>query len=228
MRILALETSSRLGSVAALHDDQLLLEVSLEPTTRTAQSLVPGIQKCLRDIDWNGPDIDAVAVTHGPGSFTGLRLGVTTAKTLSYVWESRLIGINTLATIAAQTPDNIQHVVAVLDAYRQQTFCAAFLRNKHGTWQETLPTCLVDDAQWIHWVPTSAAVSGAGLQKFPKTDLQNMHVVDRNHWQPRAATVGQLAYAALLTGHSDDIWQFVPQYFRQSAAEEKRNHTSSP
>ena len=225
MRILALETSSLLGSVAALNDDQLVLEVFLQPSMRTAQSLAPGIRQCLCDAGWNGQDVDAVATTHGPGSFTGLRLGVTTAKTLSYVWESRLIGINTLAAIAAQAPDNVRSVVPALDAYRQQTFSAAFFRDEHGAWREQMPTCLVDDAQWVNWVPSGAAVTGFGVQKFLGDALGDMYVIEQSRWQPRAATVGRLAYAELLAGRSDDVWQFVPRYFRQSAAEEKQNQT---
>jgi len=228
VRILALETSGRFGSIALLDNMTVVLDSSLDPPFRTAQSLAPGIRQCLREAGWEGLSIDAVAVTQGPGSFTGLRLGVTTAKTLAYVWESRLIGINTLATIAAQSPANIPLVAPAIDAFRQQTFTAAYCRDEQGQWQEKIATCVVDDAEWFDWLPSGAAVTGAGLHKFPAGAMRDVAIINSECWQPRAATVGQLAANKLRAGHSDDLWNFVPNYFRQSAAEEKQSQAGKP
>ena len=84
MRILALETTEMAGSLAAMHDRKLLAEIELDSKQRTAQSLAPGMKTLLAEAGWRPTDVELVAVTIGPGSFTGLRLGVTTAKTFAY------------------------------------------------------------------------------------------------------------------------------------------------
>ncbi|MEX0712672.1 MAG: tRNA (adenosine(37)-N6)-threonylcarbamoyltransferase complex dimerization subunit type 1 TsaB, partial [Pirellulales bacterium] len=84
MRILALETSGKSGSVAVLRGDVLLAEEPLEPSQRSAQSLAPAMRQLLEAVAWTPRDVQLVAVTLGPGSFTGLRVGVTTAKTFAY------------------------------------------------------------------------------------------------------------------------------------------------
>ena len=102
MRILALETSGSSGSVAALDEGRLIVERPLAAGSRSAQSLAPGIDSLLAEVGWLVGGVDLVAVTQGPGSFTGLRIGVTTAKALAYAGETQVIGVNTLEVIARQ------------------------------------------------------------------------------------------------------------------------------
>ncbi len=107
-RILALETSGTSGSVAALEGDRLLAEVSLAPSLRSARSLAPGIAKLLAEVGWKPRDVGIVAVTTGPGSFTGLRVGLTTAKSFAYAVGAQVLGINTLEVLAEQAPADAQ------------------------------------------------------------------------------------------------------------------------
>lgn len=223
VKLIALETSSRWGSIALLENGALLHQLPLQAPQRTATTLAPGIRECLDQVGWQGTDLEAIAVTLGPGSFTGLRLGVTTAKTLSYVWQIHLVGVNTLEVIAAQTPEDTLLVVPAIDAYRQQTFTAVYERNSLGNCQEKVPACVIEDANWPTWLPPGATLSGSGLEKFSPEQLQAFSIANSELWQPQATTVGQLAHAQLLAGRQDDLWQVVPQYYRQSAAEEKRN-----
>ena len=104
MRILALETSSSSGSIAVMEDDRVLGESAFDPGQRTAQSFAPAVRRQLEAVDWLPRDIQLVAVALGPGSFTGLRIGVTAAKTLAYAVGAEVIGANTLKVIAWQTP----------------------------------------------------------------------------------------------------------------------------
>ncbi len=101
MRILALETTDKTGSVAAIGDDNLLTELSLDLTQRSAQSLVPAMHDLLGRVGWLPHDVQLVAVSIGPGSFTGLRVGVTAAKVFAYCVGADVMGVGTLETIAA-------------------------------------------------------------------------------------------------------------------------------
>jgi tRNA threonylcarbamoyladenosine biosynthesis protein TsaB len=101
VKILSLETTDLSGSVAASDSSKLLLELELNTSQRSAQSLAPAINSLLQQVGWKPADVELVAVTVGPGSFTGLRVGVTTAKTFAYAVGAEVLGIDTLETIAA-------------------------------------------------------------------------------------------------------------------------------
>src|ERR1051325_5032976 len=138
MRILAIETSGVAGSVALLQDERVLAEHVLETRQRTAQSLAPAVHALLEQIDWHPSDVELVAVTTGPGSFTGLRIGVTFAKVFAYAVGCQILGVNTLEAIACRAPREAGTIWVVLDAQRQQLFAAAFLRDERGelVWQQ--------------------------------------------------------------------------------------------
>src|SRR5262245_50788842 len=108
MRILAIETSGQRGSIAILNSqgDSLstLGQTILAADCRTAQSLAPALKSLLADAGWPSKSVELVAVAVGPGSFTGLRIGVTTAKAFAYAVGAQVIGINTLAVLAHQSP----------------------------------------------------------------------------------------------------------------------------
>ena len=225
MRILALETSARTGSVAALKGNDVVFEYPLQSSQRTAQSLAPGIDHCINRAGWNAREVELIAVTQGPGSFTGLRLGVTTAKMLAYVTGAELVGVNTLAVIAAQAPRDVTLVSAVIDAHRQQVFTDIYQKSAEGSWISNAGTRIVDDQQWLRELTAPVALSGPGLQKFLGQTPDGVRVVQQSLWHPRAATVGSLAYHDYLRGRRDNVWQLVPQYYRLSAAEEKLGET---
>src|SRR5687768_6416743 len=111
LRILALETSGRSGSVAALIGQvvpvrtRVIGQQALDDHQRNAQSLAPAIRSLLDVAGWRPADVQLVAVTAGPGSFTGLRVGVTTAKVFAYATSAAVLGVDTLEVIAQQAPD---------------------------------------------------------------------------------------------------------------------------
>ncbi len=138
MRILALETSNRQTSLALLEAGSLVSERWLSAEPRVAQSLIPAIQDELKNAGWSSEDLQLIAVSQGPGSFTGLRVGITAAKTLAYAWQVPVLGVNTLEVIAHQayysqsSEDEGPFLKAdrplavVMNAYRGQFFAAEF------------------------------------------------------------------------------------------------------
>lgn len=130
---LAIETTGRCGSIAILRGQEVLQATNLPETTRTAASLAVYLDDILsRHRDGSQP-IELVSVADGPGSFTGLRIGVTTAKSLCYALKVPLVAVDSLAAVAtAIFHDNIeaQSVCVGLDAYRQQVFAGCFRRTE--------------------------------------------------------------------------------------------------
>ena len=130
MLILAFDCSSPAGCVALLEGSQVLAREALDPAKRSANTLAPAIEKALHDAGMLFKDLDLVATTVGPGSFTGLRVGVTMAKTLAYALKCDVIGLNTLDVLAAQAvqaglpSQSVLH--AVLDAQRKELFLGRY------------------------------------------------------------------------------------------------------
>lgn len=104
LKILALETSGLYGSAALAEDGQLIAEATLAPPTRSAHGLAPLLDRLLRDSAWRPFDIGLVAVVDGPGSFTGLRVGLATAKLFAYATGADVLGIDAFAAIASAAP----------------------------------------------------------------------------------------------------------------------------
>src|SRR5580692_6112914 len=96
-RLLILETSGRVGQVAVAHGDVLLGTRRLDEARRHARDLAPQVAELLKEQGWTARELDAVIVSRGPGSYTGLRIGIMSAKTLAYAVGCTLLGIDTFA-----------------------------------------------------------------------------------------------------------------------------------
>ena len=150
MRILALETTDKIGSVAAAADDNLLAELMLDHGQRSAQSLLPAVHALLRQVTWPPADVQLVAVSIGPGSFTGLRVGVTAAKVFAYAVAAEVLGVNTLEAIAANCVDTPSNAVSVvIDAQRGEVVVQSFVRHADGWFQPAGPEELLDANVWL-------------------------------------------------------------------------------
>ncbi|MEX2186868.1 MAG: tRNA (adenosine(37)-N6)-threonylcarbamoyltransferase complex dimerization subunit type 1 TsaB [Pirellulales bacterium] len=224
LRILALETTGLSGTVAALVGDRVLTTLDLAAGRRSAQSLVPGIAELCRDVGWQIADVQLVAVTAGPGSFTGLRVGVTTAKTLAYATGAVVLAVDTLAVIAAQAPPPIVDVWATFDAQRGELFVARSERrdpNDPLAWETTAQARIVDAATWFAGLAPAAAVTGPPLARWQDSLPAETTIVAEEFRHPHAATVGRLAWRMHQAGVRHDLWTLTPNYLRASAAEEK-------
>ena len=231
MRILAIETSGRDASLAVLEGGdgncdgdrgdggaaRLVGEVAVTGPERTAQILAPRLSELLQRADWPTVSIRLVVVAVGPGSFTGLRIGVTTAKTFAFAVSAEVIGVNTLAVIASQAPRSAAPLWVVMDAQRQELFTAKFdaERKLIGA------TRILSQSEWLAALEPGDEVTGPGLRRMPSALPAGVGVVDESKWQPLAAAVGQLGWYEFQSGRRDDLWKLLPQYYRPSAAEEK-------
>jgi len=136
MLILALDTSSASGSLALLRDATVLTPLAISPNQPYSASLLREATKLLEDARISFEEIDLFAVDAGPGSFTGLRVGLTTVKGWAEVWEKRIAAVSGLEAIAAQICRCVapgSFIAAVTDARRGQIFGALFRRRDDGS-----------------------------------------------------------------------------------------------
>ncbi len=223
MRILALDTSTEQGSVALLERNHVVHETPLSSNCRAAQSLAPAMAALLQQADWSPASIGLVAVTNGPGSFTGLRIAVTAAKTFAYATQSRLIALNTLRVLVEQLPADTHQACALMDAQRRQLFFAVYQRARDGAWQTMVPCQIVDRDQLAPLLNSGTVLTGPVLSRLAPPFLADQPRAEPTCWIPLASTAGRLAWQAHQAGQSDDLLQLQPQYYRPSYAEEKSN-----
>jgi len=240
VRILALETSNHQTSVALLEAGCLVSESWLSSEPRVARSLIPAIQNELKSAGWGSQDVQLVAVSQGPGSFTGLRVGITTAKTLAYAWQVPVVGVNTLEVIAFQAYysqsaddqgpflESDRPLAVVMNAHRGQFFAAEFTSVPRQQCQTVQPTQLVAQEQWVQQLEPGLALSGPGLSLVEDSLPSTVLAIEVNRRVPRAAAVAQLVHVkspsvTLPTADlNHQIFSLCPEYYRRSAAEEKR------
>jgi len=220
VRIIALETSTRAGSVALLADDKVVAAQSLPRERRTAEVLVPTIDTLLTQVDWKPAELQLVTVTSGPGSFTGLRIAVTTAKTLAYAVGAELIAINTLEVIAARLPSSCQTAAVVMNAQRGQWFAATYCRAADGSWLEEQPCQLVDRRPWLETLAAGTILTGPSADRSGAPLPTGIELADSALWFPQADDLGRLAWHRYQQGERADLWTLVPHYYRPSYAEE--------
>jgi len=225
-RILAIESSGRHASVATLYGNangtQLIDQTLLSGEQRTAQVLAPTIQELLATADWSPKSVELVAVTVGPGSFTGLRIGVTTAKAFAYAVGADVIGVNTLEALALQATPSSSSFWTILDAQRQELFAAKFVVSDQFSICTEHETHIVPQDKWLTIVQPGERVIGSALKRIVSRLPAGTIALPDQSWQPVARSVGQLGWTRYQAGHRDDVWRLSPNYYRPSAAEEKR------
>lgn len=228
MHALAIETTGTTGSVALFDEGRLLRERPLAVGQRSAQSLAPGIRDLLAEVAWNTTDLRLIAVAVGPGSFTGLRVGVTTAKVLAYAVGAEVLGVNSLEAIAerlvgaGEWTKDAGALWTAMDAYRQQVFVARFHALPEGGWRVEAETRLLENDAWLAELAPGDVVTGPALTKLAARLPPGVKIAPRELWEPTAAAVGLVAVRDYAAGRRDDVWSLLPEYYRPSAAEERR------
>jgi tRNA threonylcarbamoyladenosine biosynthesis protein TsaB len=219
MLILAIETSGPLGSVALLDGQGLLAEQTLELGRKHAQSLIPTIQQVLAQDAKAPQDIGLVAVSIGPGSYTGLRVGVVCAKTLAYAVKCPLVAVDTLLAIACNSPAELSRIDVIADAQRGDLFVGRYELNASGQWMRLgeVQACRAED--WAGELTDRHTVSGPGLEKFGGLIAGKCRALTAEFWVPNAVQIAQLGAKLFADGETADPWAVEPLYLRRSSAE---------
>lgn len=229
MFVIGLETSGFVGSVALLREGQLLEQRSLgEAGRRHAQSLVLELHELLQSHGAKPLDVEAIAVSKGPGSFTGLRVGLVCAKTFAYATGCQFVAIDTFEATADNCPPDVRDVWIVENAQRGDFFVGRYARDETGSWSQTAPIQTLAAEEWLAARPTDETITGPGLAHAELQAVRARLLTDEAFARPRAGTIAKLGQRRLLardaTSSPDDFdfWKAVPFYIRPSAAEEQR------
>lgn len=226
--ILALDSSSLVASVALLDDITVIAEYTVNLKKTHSQTLLPMIDEIIRMTGIEKTEIEAVAVTDGPGSFTGLRIGAATAKGLAYAWNVPIIGVSTIKAMAYNFNHCNKLVCPIMDARRNQVYTGIYLC-KEEELTEVLAPCAISIEELAHILNDQnkeVVFVGDGIpvhQQYLDEHLSNPHFFAKNHLnRQRASSLGTLAKMMHENGQTMDADSFAPQYMRLSQAERER------
>lgn len=227
MKILALETSAKSVSVAVTEDGVLLAQAYQNRGLTHSVTLMPLLDGMLQCAGLSPDDISLVAVAHGPGSFTGLRIGVSAAKGLAWAKGIPCCGVSTLEAMAYGVSDFTGIIVGAMDARRQQIY-NAFFRAENGALTrlcEDRAVSVEQAAQELADMPEPKLIVGDGAELLYRC-MQSAGVPCRLaaplHRYQSAAGVAMAAEALAARGLTCSAQELQPVYLRLSQAERER------
>lgn len=225
MKILALDTATSSGSIAVIDNRVILAEYTLTSKDTHSRRILPTIDMLLKNIDLSLDDMDLFAVTAGPGSFTGLRIGLATMKGLVMATEKPVVAISTLDALAANFSFACIPVFAVIDARKKQVFCAGYRPDGKGAMDKFVQDTAVTPEGFIKKVSEPSILAGDGVlayRRLIEDGLGNKAILAPEHLcSIRASNVAALALDAYFSGGSHDPDLLVPKYIRPSDAKIK-------
>jgi tRNA threonylcarbamoyladenosine biosynthesis protein TsaB len=225
---LALCSATRIASAALFEGDKLVIEHTAEADRQQAESLLPLIDRVLRDADARFGDLAGIGLSIGPGSFTSLRIGVATVKGLVFGTSMPVIPISTLQALAeasAPAKDPQAPIVGLLNAQRGEVYAAGFA-GRDGAFaprEDVLPELVYAAEELAERLPSDCLVVGEGTaivgERLRELRGDDLVCISDACLEPTAASIGRLAVARLAGGDHVAIADLAPRYVRRAEAE---------
>ncbi|KUO50024.1 MAG: hypothetical protein APF76_06045 [Desulfitibacter sp. BRH_c19] len=227
MIVLGIDSSTQVNTVALIDHGRLLTETIMNTRKNHSQRLMPTIDMILKEVGINITDIDGVAVSSGPGSFTGLRIGMTTAKAIAWSLNKPLVGIPSLDGIAYNAQGVSGIICPILNARRNEVYTALY-RIKNGELERLCDYMVIDPVKLIKKLDANEGqitLLGDAIEEFALVFEKNLGdrltIPTSANRLPRASQVAYLGWKRLLKGETDNVINLSPLYIRKSDAEMK-------
>ncbi len=222
MRILALDTSTPVNSVCILDENGIIAEHIMGTQGSHNRYLLKNIDLCLKSAGVQLGDIDGIAVALGPGSFTGLRIGISTAKTLAWANQLPIFGIPTLDALALNVASTTYQVCPILDAKKNEIYCRLY--EATGGYPKAITENMVlSPKELVKLIERPTFFFGNGWFLYGsvlKEKLADRALTLPPHFHtPRASNAASLALLRLKQGEKDNPASLKPIYVRPSEAE---------
>jgi len=223
MHLLAIETSGARGGIALLaaegeDEPTLLEEVYLQEGFRHARDLLPTIRAACDRAGWSPRAVDALAISIGPGSFTGVRIAVVLAKFMAYDAAAQVVPVPSLRAMAAGAPPDRSPLACIRDAKRGGLYASAFER-RAGDLVETFGPALIQPEALAERLQPGTLVLGRGAAKAREA-LAAFDLAPEALWDVRPSAVARLGYALWQAGATAEALHLEPIYLRRPEAEE--------
>ncbi len=243
MLVLGLEGGAGMVGVALAQDGSLLAEVNLRQPQSQSELVIPLVDEVLKLAGVRGEDLDALAVDIGPGTYTGIRVGIATAQGLAAAWQKPVAGVQSLAVLAAQACPGGGRACVLLPA-RNRTVTAALVTVT--AWPQVAAACVWGPAMLAidDFLPVLASFAGEPplLVTGPGVDQHRELLMPRQDGRsgafpgwviaadrlPRAGMVAILGEASMRRGEGGEPWQVQPVYAKEYAPPHRNNVPESP
>jgi tRNA threonylcarbamoyladenosine biosynthesis protein TsaB len=222
-RVLILETAGRVGQAALGKGDTVVAEARLEEGRRRASDLGSAIERLLKEYGWKASELTAIVVGLGPGSHTGLRVGLASAKALAYATGAAFFGVESFAAWAAAVPAPASELSVVADALKGTLFRRDYIRWAGEPWQPAGPLGVIGLEEWRAGLRPGMVVTGPYAGSLTELPRGVATWSDRGPRPADLLTVARTCPWAVTT----DLWTAEPYYLRGSSAEEKAATTAA-
>jgi tRNA threonylcarbamoyladenosine biosynthesis protein TsaB len=219
-RLLLLETSGRTGWAALAEGNQLRGVRQLDEARRHARDLAPVVAGLVADCGWQARAVTGVIVGRGPGSYTGLRVGIMSAKAFAYATRCALLGLDTFECIANRAPADINRLSVLADAQQDKVYAQEYGRHE-TTWKPASDLAIVRFEDWVVRHNPESWVTGPGLARWEAHLPTTQPRAEPGERDPTPEVVLQVGLTRFLAGVRDPIFTLEPLYLRPSSAEEQ-------
>lgn len=225
MKLLVIESSGLVASVAVATEDTLLAEYTINFKKTHSQTLLPMVEEIIKMLGIDLKEIDAIAVSAGPGSFTGLRIGSATAKGLGFVLKKPIISVPTTQGIAANLYGVEGIICPLMDAKRNQVYTGLYRYNKHGLEiiEDQMAISIEEIIEKVNAFGESVTYLGDGVEVFASILSEQTTVpfsfAPLHCSKQRAGAVAACAVELYRAGKFQTAAEHEPEYLRLSQAE---------
>ncbi|MGM0472200.1 MAG: tRNA (adenosine(37)-N6)-threonylcarbamoyltransferase complex dimerization subunit type 1 TsaB [Bacillota bacterium] len=228
MLILALDSSTAVGATALYEDQNLIAEYNLNLDSTHSQRLMPQVVRLLQDTDLATEDLDGLVAGIGPGSFTGIRIGLATAKSLAQTLQIPIVGVSTLEALANNLVATDELICPILDARRKRVYTALYQGiNDLGLKEEVQSEDMVELEALLEMLNQEFAEDitfiGQGVSQY-RSAIESQ-LASRANFMPanynlvQGATLARIGHTKLAAGNEDQLFELAPNYLKRSQAE---------
>jgi len=230
MKILGIDTSTSCGSVGLVDDERIIAEHLLNTPVTHSERLLGAIESVLREGRCSVNDLDGWAISLGPGSFTGLRIGVSTVKGLSFATGKPVVGVPTLDALASQVSPTPYLICPVLDARKREVYASFYQYDEEkGTIRRQSPYQAIRPGHLIQGIEKRTIFIGEGMRTYGNLFKESLPSLAAFACPSlnilHGSTVASLGLELLHLGETLDLSNFTPIYIRPSEAEIKWRET---
>lgn len=218
---LVIETSGSVGHVGLARGNNIVQSARLDPKRRHVRDLSSTVSRLLECESIQLRQLHAILVSIGPGGYTGLRVGLATAKTLAYASQIPLVAVPTFAAIAAQAPNEARQLWIIADALQGQIY--------HQRFQDRMPLDELKIApvdEWLSWTNRETWISGPGVEMYRHRCACDVRIVEEPIRLPHVEGVLRAAERFKPLSR-EELFRIEPLYMRGSSAEEKAKRAGS-
>ena len=226
MKILGIDTTTRFLCLG-IYNDNKVYEYNLDLGRRLSSFVTPTIKRVLDALGWQIKDIDYFACGLGPGSFTGMRVGIATIKGLAFSLNKPVVGISTLDILARNAGITGAYVIPIVDARRNLIYCSIY-RNKFGKLTRIKPYMLLTIDEFLEKtkLKDNAVILGDAISLYKQKILmhmKNVTVLDKDYWYPGGRNIINLAIERINSEKVNSASWIKPVYLYPKECQIRKN-----